>query len=183
MSKSIVVSAGHCTIAGKSYDPGAVSKDNKLIEAKLMLRMRDLVAAKLRARGASVLEDGADGINEPLIKACALARTCPGRAVEFHLNASVNPQANGIEVLALPVHRAKAQRLAKAIQSVTGGKLRADNGFLDQSKGQHARLGFCVAGGMIVEFAFISNPSEMKIYLEKENLIADAVAEVLINLP
>jgi N-acetylmuramoyl-L-alanine amidase len=175
--KSILNAAGHSTVAPR--DPGAVSRDGSLVEAKLAVRMRDAVSAICRYRGLQVFEDGEDGVSQQLTKAIALCRQNNGRAVEFHFNASVNPSANGIEALSLGSNSAFAKELAQAVAKVTGAKLRGVNGWLDQSKGQHHRLGFCVAGGVILELAFISNPSEMAIYLEKEKEIAVAVADVM----
>lgn len=155
---SILVSAGHTD--DPRNDRGAVG--NGYIEGELAVDLRDAVAAELRAKGLTVLEDGDDGENEPLTKALALARQVD-TAIEFHWNASV-PAATGIEVLCKADKKDFAQRLAIAINQATGLKLRGENGWKSDKSGQHHRLAFCEAGGLIVEVCFISNTSDMKAY-------------------
>lgn len=161
MGKTILVSAGHSTVPPR--DPGAVGNGFK--EADLTLKLRDAVAAAIRSNtpNISVTEDGADGVNDPLAKALVLARRADV-AVEFHWNAGP-ATATGIEVLSKPKHKAFAQRLAKAIGDATGIRLRGDKGWKADNSGQHHRLAFCEAGGLIVEVCFISNSADMAAYL------------------
>ncbi|MDQ4119912.1 MAG: N-acetylmuramoyl-L-alanine amidase [Acidobacteriota bacterium] len=173
MGKKILISAGHSTVPPK--DPGAVS--GKYVEAQLALRMRDMVADRLRAKGFTVIEDGADGVSEPLRKAIALCPQADTR-VEFHFNAGP-PTATGVEVLSLPKYKALSQKIAGAVAQATGQKLRGDKGWKNQDSGQHHRLGFCMAGGVIVELAFISNAADMQRYLQAETAVADRIAEAL----
>lgn len=173
MNKQILISAGHSTVPPK--DSGAVG--NGYIEAKEALRLRDRTAAKLRAAGVTVVEDGADGISEPLTKAVALARQSH-LAVEFHFNAGP-AAATGIEILCKPNKKALAQKLAAAIGKATGLRLRGENGWKADNSGQHHRLAFCEAGGLIIEVAFISNPSDMRAYQTNFEAIAQNVADVL----
>lgn len=174
MSKTIILSAGH-----SAADPGAVSRDGKLKEAALAQRLRNAVAALLRADGVTVLTDGADGVNLPLRDAIALVkRTKNALAVEIHFNAAA-PAAQGVEVLCKDEHKRFAQDLALAISSVTGSPLRGVAGWKSDSSGQHHRLGFCDAGGLIIEAEFISNPDAMAAYLAKESDVAQSLAKVL----
>lgn len=180
MSKSILVSAGH-----GAQDPGAVGNGFK--EADIALQLRDKTARILRDKGATVFEDGADGVNEPLNKAIGIARTVTragGVAVEFHMNASVNAKADGIECLSKntkPLVKL-SQDLCRAVQSITGGTLRgSDGGWKSDSSGQHHRLGFCNAGGVILELGFISNPNEAKLIASNLDAIALKIATVLLN--
>lgn len=177
--KLILISAGHSNVPPR--DPGAVSKDGKHVEAVLALRMRDAVSKLLREKGLSVIEDGADGVNEPLRKAILLARRAD-YALEFHFNAGP-PTATGIEALSLPSKKVFAQKLCAAIELATNFKLRGDKGWKNQDAGQHPRLGFCQAGGVVVELCFLSNPSDIRIYLEKENRIALELAEAIAAMP
>lgn len=170
---SILISAGH-TDDPKS-DRGAAG--NGFIEGLLTVELRDAVAAELRAKGETVVEDGADGVNEPLKKALALARTVD-TAIEFHWNASV-PAATGIEVLSKPDKKTLAQRLANAIHKATGLRLRGDSGWKSDKSGQHHRLAFCEAGGLIVEVCFISNPSDMQAYQQSKTEIVKYLAEAI----
>lgn len=169
---TVLISAGH----GAS-DPGACA--NGFSEADVALMFRDGIAAELRRRNVSVLEDGADGINEPLKKAIALAKACSGLAVEIHLNASANPEATGVEALALPIHSRLAQNLAKMVAHVLNIPLRGDKGWKPDSAGQHHRLGFCQAGGLVLELCFVSNKSDMESLIANKDDVIDALADVL----
>lgn len=175
MSKKILISAGHCTVQGKNYDPGAVG--NGFTEAREALRLRDAVAAKLRTKGFDVIEDGSDGVSEPLTKAVALARTAQ-IAVEIHFNAA-SASATGIEVLSKPNLKSLSQKLAIAVGNATGLKLRGELGWKSDNSGQHHRLAFCEAGGMILEVCFISNVNDMRAYVANFDKIAENLAIAL----
>lgn len=173
-SKKILISAGHTNVAGQ--DRGAMG--NGFIEGILTTELRDAVAAKLREKGLkNVVEDGFDGENQPLTKAILLARKS-NIAVEFHWNAGP-PAATGIEVLSKPKHKAMAQKIAGAINAATGLKLRGESGWKSDSSGQHHRLGFCEAGGLIVEVCFISNADDMRRYRDNFEAVADGIAAVI----
>ena len=171
--KKILVSAGHSTIAPR--DSGAVGSG--YLEAVEALRLRDATAKNLREKGVTVTEDGADGISEPLKKAIALARQADV-AVEFHFNAGP-ATATGIEILAKSNKKALAQKIGLAIATATGLKLRGEVGWKADNSGQHPRLGFCEAGGLIIEVGFISNAGDMKAYQKNFDAIARNVADVL----
>lgn len=170
-----LISAGHSNVPPR--DPGA--QGNGFSEAVLTVQIRDAVAAKLRSDGYTVIEDGADGVNDPLKKAIVLARRSDV-AIEFHWNASANKTATGIEVLCKPNKKPLAQSLANAISKATGIKTRGgDGGWKSDSSGQHHRLGFCEAGGLIVEVCFISNPDDMDRYKRNFQAVVENVAMVL----
>lgn len=171
--KTILVSAGHSTVTPR--DPGAVG--NGYTEAYLTLELRDMVADRLRELGCKVTEDGADGESLPLKKAVALARQADV-AIEFHWNAGP-PAATGIEVLSKPNHKALAQKLAGAIAESTKLNLRGDKGWKADNSGQHHRLAFCEAGGLIVEVCFISSKVDMERYVACKQEVASALANVL----
>lgn len=170
-----LISAGHSNVPPR--DPGA--QGNGFSEAVLTVQIRDAVAAKLRSDGYTVIEDGADGVNDPLKKAIVLARRADV-AIEFHWNASANKTATGIEVLCKPNKKPLAQSLANAISKATGIKTRGgDGGWKADNSGQHHRLGFCEAGGLIVEVCFISNPDDMDRYKDNFQAVVENVATVL----
>lgn len=171
--KLILVSAGHTN--NPRDDRGAAG--NGFIEGDEAVALRDHVAALLRQKGVSVLEDGADGVSEPLRKALVLARKAD-IAIEFHWNAGP-PAATGIEVLSKPAKKHLAQRLANAIHQGTGIQLRGDKGWKADNSGQHHRLAFCEAGGLIIEICFISNPSDMRRYKDGFTAVCNNIAEVL----
>jgi N-acetylmuramoyl-L-alanine amidase len=174
--KLILVSAGHSNVPPR--DPGAVGSG--FTEAILTVELRDAVAAEIRrtAEQHSVIEDGSDGKNDPLSKALVLARRADV-AVEFHWNASSNPSAHGVEVLSKPGKKALAQRLAVAIHNATGITLRGDLGWKPDNSGQHHRLAFCEAGGLIVEVCFISSRDDMVRYRENFREVVSNLAAVL----
>lgn len=174
-SKKILVSAGHSTVLPR--DPGAVG--NGFTEAYLALELRDLVADLLREKGCVVIEDGEDGQNQPLKKAIDLVRNQkPAAAVEFHWNAGP-PSATGIEVLAKPDKKRLAQQLAQAISGVTNLEPRGEDGWKPDNSGQHHRLGFCEAGGLIIETCFLTSRVDMDRYTANKGRVAAAIAEVL----
>lgn len=176
MSK-IFVSAGHSAI-----DPGAVS--GSLKESDLALRLRNRIAVNLRALGADVLTDGEiPAENWPLVSAIRRARIVAankGVAVEIHFNAGPST-ARGVETLGSATQQALCQALSAAVARFTESPLRGNRGHKLPEESHRGRLGFCRAGGVILEVAFISNPDEMAIYQKFENEIAQAIADVLIN--
>ena len=171
--KMIFVSAGH-----DGHDPGAVSPDGRYREADLTLRLRDLIATRLRSWSAPVITDGRDGENRPLREAAILAKRVDGPAIEIHFN-SGPASASGVEVLCHAEHKTLAQNLAAAIAHWARSPLRGDRGWKPANAGAHRRLAFCEAGGLIVEVAFISNPIEIETAVIHETQIATAIAEVL----
>ncbi len=171
---TILLSAGHTN--NPHDDRGAAG--NGFIEGVETVKVRDAVAALLRDRGLTVIEDGSDGVNEPLKKAIALARTAD-TALEFHFNAA-SPQATGVEVLSKPNHRKLAQRIAKEISAALQIPARGgDGGWKSDTSGQHHRLGFCEAGGLIVEICFISNVGDMLAYTTKFGAMTLGIANAL----
>lgn len=167
----IVITAGH-----SNTDPGAVGNGYK--EADFCADMRNYVTYYLRNWGFKVETDGAGRTNAPLAQAIQLAREAE-IAIEFHLNAAVNKNAEGIEVLALHTKRALAQKIAMAINRITKSPLRGDKGYKTDSSGQHSRLGFCRAGGLIVELDFVSNKKRMDTLNELRWVVAKEIATAI----
>lgn len=169
----ITITAGH-----SDTDSGAVS--GKYIESKFVTNTRNYVVYYLKKAGLDVSTDGVGNSNQPLKQAMMLAKSS-NIAIEFHLNASFNRSVKGVEILSNPKDRRLAQEIAQAIVSVTGSKLRGDKGWKPENSGQHSRLGFVRAGGMIVELEFITNPEAMQILEDTHWLVAQAIADVIIN--
>jgi len=175
MGGKILVSAGHST--GEGGAPGASS--NGYTEANETLRVRDAVAAILKDKDLTVITDGEEGVSESLRSAIALAREADV-AVEFHFNSSSSNRATGIEVLARANNRTLPRNLAKAIEQATRLTLRGgDGGYKPDNSGQHASLGFCRAGGLVVEICFISNPSDMSAYEANFSTLSTKLADVV----
>jgi N-acetylmuramoyl-L-alanine amidase len=171
MLKTVLISAGH-----SQSDPGAVN--GKYKEATLTLLMRDRIALSLYNKGVPTLTDGVDGHNDPLKKAIALANITQPLAVEIHFN-SGSQEATGVECLSKPINMLLAQQLSKAVHDVLGIPMRGNEGWKPDNSGQHHRLGFCDAGGVILEVCFISNLDDMASYVHKKAEVAEAVAKVL----
>lgn len=164
----ITLTAGH-----SDADPGACRGEHR--EADLMEDLRNRVAEQLRLLGHEVRTDGSGAYNLPLRDAIALIDGS-ALAVELHTNASDNPQATGVEVVALPTDKYRAQHIANAIAACLGLRLRGEKGWIDQSATHRGKLGFVSAGGLIVEAFFLSNPSDLAAYQASIDLLAHALA-------
>lgn len=167
----IALTAGH-----GAGDPGNTWGGYR--EADLMTELRYITAAKLRAMGHDVREDGERGVNWSLAQAMGLINGA-SVAIELHTNASSNTSATGVEVVSLPQHRVLSQRLAKAIGSVLQIPLRRDVGWLSHDRCTAERgfqPGFSRRGGLIVEVFFQSNAQDLRKYLERRWLVASAIA-------
>jgi N-acetylmuramoyl-L-alanine amidase len=174
--KCFYIGAGH-----SNTDPGATTKDNSFTEAQLVTELRNLVVANMRAKGASVVTDGEGNINQPLSEAIKLANNCLLARIELHLNAFNSPNAAGVECLSLEKQRPLAQKLAQAIAKEMDIPLRGkEGGWKPDDAGHLPRLAFCrEANGIIVECFFLTNPEELKKYLNRKDKVATTIAETL----
>lgn len=173
--KKIVISAGH-----SNKDPGAVAPWST--EAQVVVELRNLVARGLMEKGHEVVTDGEGGTNNALGSAIKLIQKDVTLAIEFHCNAAANPSASGVESIALatsPKNKIICQMLSKAIADVLGEKVRGDAGFIDPSKSHRGKLGWCDAGGIIVETFFISNQKSYNMYISKKQEVVDAIVNVI----
>lgn len=169
--KSIFISAGHST-----KDPGA--RGNKLSEANVVTELRNIVSFYLtRNHWPHTVDSDSTSKNLPLATAIKLARKAD-IAVEFHCNASDNAMATGVETLGGKETLELGTELCKVISSTLGIRNR---GAKPEASGQHSRLGFVQAGGIIVEVFFISNPLDVSLYQAKKWLVGRAIADVLIK--
>ncbi|AMW78866.1 N-acetylmuramoyl-L-alanine amidase [Acinetobacter sp. TGL-Y2] len=173
VNQFVTVTAGH-----SNKDPGAVN--SKFKEAELVSQFRNAVAYYLREAGIQYKTDGVGTLNQDLNSAIKLIQGS-SVAVEFHMNAAVSKQANGIETIALPKDKKLAQDLSKAVAGIFGSRLRGDNGWIDQSQSARGKLGFISNGGLIVELGFISSEVELAQFNAKYWTAAKAVAKVLIE--
>ncbi|MCI3219308.1 N-acetylmuramoyl-L-alanine amidase [Neisseria meningitidis] len=157
MSKIICLTAGH-----SNTDPGAVNGSDR--EADLAQDMRNIVASILRNDyGLTVRTDGEGKGNMPLRDAVKLIRGSDV-AIEFHTNAAANKTATGIEALSTPKNKRWCQVLGKAVAKKTGWKLRGEDGFKPDNAGQHSRLAYAQAGGIVFEPFFISNDTDLALF-------------------
>ena len=173
VNQFVTVTAGH-----SNKDPGAVN--GKFKEAELVSQFRNAVAYYLREAGIQYKTDGVAILNQDLNAAIKLIKGS-SVAVEFHMNAATSKQANGVETIALPKDKKLAQDLSKAVADAFGGRLRGNNGWIDQSQSARGKLGFISNGGLIVELGFISNEEELFQFNARYWSAAKAVAKVLIE--
>ena len=171
--KTIFISAGH-----SMTDSGAVALDGTK-EADVAVELRNIVAFYLKRSGYKVLTDGLNKENYALRDAIKLINKSDF-AVEIHCNAFSNPAAKGVEVLAGSNHKAVSKSLASSVSDSMGIPIRgSEGGYKTEGSGQHSRLGFIRAGGVILETFFISNPSELATYKSKCWLIGRSIAEAI----
>lgn len=168
----IVLTAGHSLV-----DPGACN--GKFTEAGIVREVRNGVTAILNSRGYKVINDGTGNDNQALSKAAALVKQ--GKiAIEFHLNAATTKAATGVEALAQSKDKAICQKLCSALSSVLDIPVRGSaGGWKDEGSGQHSKLAYVSAGGIILELFFISNDAELQKYFERKDQVFMAIADVL----
>ena len=172
MTKTVTLTAGH-----SNTDPGAVNGSDR--EADLAQDMRNIVASILRNDyGLEVKTDGEGKGNLPLREAVKLIRGSDV-AIEFHTNASANKSATGIEALSTVKNKRWCQVLSRAVADATGWKLRGDGGFKPDNAGQHSRLAYAQAGGIVFEPVFISNDADLKLFKERKWAICRAIATAI----
>lgn len=168
--RHIVITAGH-----SNTDPGAVG--NGATEAEIVTDFRNLVAYYLRAAEVPFTADGEDTRNLPLAQAVRLIK--PGSlAVEFHCNSFSSPTASGVETLSGSKDFEFGADLCAAIAGVLGI---TNRGAKAESSGQHSRLAFVRAGGLICELFFISNPDDLNKYRDKKWVVAREVSQVILR--
>ncbi|GEN25391.1 N-acetylmuramoyl-L-alanine amidase [Halomonas cupida] len=168
-TRSLFISAGH-----SMTDPGAVG--NGLNEADIVLDFRDRLYEFLADR-IVLARDGKPGINLPLRQACEMAKR-HDIAVEFHCNAAESSSATGTETLSAPSDDEFGDQLCTAIADTLNISNRGDKG---EGDGQHSRLAFIRAGGVIVELFFITNSRDLAAYHEHLDALVGAVGRVLIS--
>lgn len=168
MSKIVTITAGHSNV-----DPGAVN--GKVTEASLAVLFRNAVASYLRNYGYTVRTDGVGTDNQSLNEAIKLIKGS-AVAIEFHMNASSNKTAKGVETIALPKDKVLAQKLSQGVAKIMGSPIRGDNGWIDQSQSARGKLGYINAGGLILELEFISNDEKLKQFQDTYWTVAKQVA-------
>ena len=166
-AQSILLSAGH-----SNTDPGAVAQGRR--EADIAVEFRNIVSWYLTQYGVPHDTDGKGTDNYPLPVAAKMAKL-HDLALEFHCN-SGPATATGVEVLAASQDMGLAAKVSAAIAGALGIRNR---GAKPEGSGQHHRLAFVRAGGMVVELFFLTNRGDLKAYYDRKWLAARAVANVL----
>jgi N-acetylmuramoyl-L-alanine amidase len=165
------LSAGH-----SEADPGACAQGRR--EAEIAVDFRNMVSAYLIRAGVVHETDGTSTRNLPLRDAVRSAARHTV-AVEFHCNASSNPNAGGVETLSKPNRLQVGSRICAAVADTLLIRNRGPK--LDNS-GQHHRLAFCEAGGIIVELFFLTSVTDLRAYDARKWLAAREVARVLASV-
>ena len=104
-----------------------------------------------------------------LYKNFQVARIVPPRA----------PKVNLFKVWRIPKNKAACQRLCRAVEQVTGWKLRGEDGYKPDNAGQHSRLAYAQAGGIIFEPFFISNDADLAQWKQTKWSICRAIANAI----
>lgn len=176
MMQGIFLSSGHSDLRG-----GATTSE--MNEAQICTELRDLLAERLRSRGALVLTDGHPGSNLPLEQAISLAQGVNGPRVEFHMNVG-EPSARGVEAFSLPNQRPIASKLATIVGQTLDIPIRGEFGWKAPFESQHARLSFCTAArGVILELAFITNALDVDAILRGRSRLVEELANFLFPAP
>lgn len=161
------ISAGH-----SNTDPGAVANGRR--EADIAVEFRNIVSFYLSRDKVRHELDGSGTENLPLATVVRSSRN-HRVSVEFHCNAGP-ASANGVEVLCAPKDNDTAAQICEAISNGLGIRNR---GVKPENAGQHHRLAFVRAGGMIVELFFLTNKKDLAAYDARKWLAARAVARIL----
>lgn len=162
------ISAGHSNV-----DPGACANGKR--EADIAVEFRNMVSFYLQRLNVRHELDANGTTNLPLGETVKRSRK-HAVSVEFHCNASTNATATGVEVLCDPKDKKTASKICDAISTTLGIRNR---GVKPENAGQHSRLAFVQAGGMIVELFFITNADDLARYESRKWVAAKAVAEAL----
>lgn len=161
------ISAGHSEV-----DPGASAFGRK--EADIAVETRNIVSFYLQRDKIPHELDGFGTVNLPLSSVVKKSRN-HRLSVEFHCNAGP-ATATGVEVLCAPKDNKIAAKICEAISATLGIRNR---GVKPENAGQHHRLAFVQAGGMIVELFFITNKKDLLAYDERKWLMGREIARIL----
>lgn len=169
-TKTLFLAAGH-----SDSDPGAVA--NGTTEARIVLKLRDLIAGGWLSNNVVYAKDGARGENLPLRSAITLAKK-HDVALELHCNAAT-PQASGVETINNPETDELAAKLCEVVSRELGIPNR---GVKRPSYTRHSRVGFVDdGGGVLLELFFLTNKDDLAKYEAKKLAVAEAIARVLID--
>ncbi len=166
--KSVFLSAGHSGV-----DPGAVAFGRR--EADIAVEFRNILSFYLHRANVPYEMDGIGTENLPLREAVVKAARHP-IGVEFHCNAGP-ATASGVETLSSSGDMSLGSRICHAISTAL---LIRNRGAKPENSGQHHRLAFVQAGGIIVELFFLTNAHDLAMYDSRKWIAARDVADVLI---
>ncbi|UWG96767.1 N-acetylmuramoyl-L-alanine amidase [Dehalobacter sp. DCM] len=180
----IVLNAGHGAKSDGSYDPGAVGPvltiDGKKVQVKEAWQNKEVankVKVILEKSGHTVLLIQ-DGDLVDIIKAANFFDA--DFFVSIHCNAAADPSAHGVETYAY-CKGGKGEKLAQSIQS----ELVKATGLTDRGV-KYANffvLRKTDAPAVLVEMAFVTNPTEERLMMsgEGDTMFANAIAQGILK--
>lgn len=182
---SIFISAGHNKFpdirTGKPADPGAQGCGEK--EADLTVIQRDLVIAELARLGAKNIHH--DGDDESLATYLKRIQTGDGSTtLEVHFDSAPSAQATGTTSIvgndADRLDKAFARELVDSTASILGIRNR---GVITESESHRGSLGLMREQGIVslLEIGFITNCNDIAAWQAKKELLATAIARLLIK--
>lgn len=174
----IYICAGHTNLKGSTYDPGAIANGYK--ESELTVQLRDLIAEKLKAKGAKYKTDKDDwNLNQTIVGAGTAEKDV---VFDIHFNAAI-PAATGCETLIADNHTTLEKAYAKLITDKTCEILKIANRKVKfESSTRHKKLGIMRPKGvnMLWEVCFMTNKVDLDKYFKNIDLLATAIADILI---
>lgn len=183
---NIGISAGHSN--NPKRDRGAAG--NGQIEGVIAARFRNKILNNINKKGYSVMADPDDTTLSDSIKYFTGKTNEKTILLDIHLNAAT-PKAKGTETLIPGTYTKEELRIAaglsEIVSNVMGIPLR---GVTDGKKGvkteldsHHGKLGWMRIAGIniLMELFFISNADEVKKFLEVEDILAEQIADYLVE--
>lgn len=166
------VSAGH-----HLRDSGALGSGTQ--ENLVVIKFRDLVVSKLKARGVKVF---VDNDNETLAQYLQRIKTGEGSVVlEFHCDA-FNGKASGTTALVGVDADKNDKDFAKELVDTTANILGIPNrGVQSETKSHRGRLALMREKGIVclLELFFIDNPADYAKFNHNEVKLADAIVAII----
>ncbi len=175
------ISAGHCSLHGPNYDPGAPGTNGRL-EAIETVILRDAVIAAIKERGFTDIVQDLNSEN----RFQYFKRIHPGEGsvvVEFHFNCGT-ATATGTEALVAVDATDLDKAMAAELASVTAATLGIRNrGVKSEALTRHKRLGLMRESGIValVEVCFITNAADMRGYDTYFQRLVQQYADIIIR--
>ncbi|MRJ09146.1 N-acetylmuramoyl-L-alanine amidase [Ornithobacterium rhinotracheale] len=176
INTKVYPSAGHW-----AKDSGAVA--NGYIERDEMDKLRNMIVARLKARGHAYNTDDNSESNRVYQGRIRKELRTGDVVMDLHLNAG-RPEATGVEVYISQNAGTDSKKLAKeAVDGLAKIMGIANRGVKTDNQSQHSRIGILNLRGtaVLIEFAFITNKSDMAKYKANVGKIADFLTELLIK--
>lgn len=175
-------SAGH-----HFKDSGAVGvyQGKQIKEADVAILLRNSLTSYITSKGYKVIEDND---TETLSQYLTRIKTGSGSVVvEHHLNAAVNKQATGVEVVvkdnATKESIAMAEEVARALARIYNLPLRNGNGVISERQSHRGKLALVNKAGtsVLIEHGFISNEKDITAIMNNIKLVGEVLGNIVIK--